>query len=134
MVEVGSRAGGTLFSDCKVVEKGKEEEHLRKMMEDMASNVDPDIVEVISDVMKAMMDPTRIRIVAMAKARGKVYGCEVEAAFGLNEPMASYHLRFLAKAKVLARKRERKMTAYVPGGGIGWAIAEKVLETVKGKI
>ncbi|MGC8773413.1 MAG: ArsR/SmtB family transcription factor [Conexivisphaera sp.] len=129
----GSRAGGATFSDCRVVENGKEEEHLRKILDDIARNVDPERVEIISDAMKAMMDPTRIRIVAMAKVKGKIYACEVESAFGISEPIASYHLRFLAKAKVLARRREGKMTAYVPGEGIGWAIAEKVLEMAKGR-
>ncbi len=119
------------FSECGLAEKGKEEEYLKKLLEDVASVVDQDKIATISKVMRALADPTRIRIVAMAKARRKLYECEIVGAFGLAQPTASYHLRLLSDANVLTKRREGKMIAYIPGEGIGWTIAEKVLEAAK---
>ncbi|MGC8555566.1 MAG: ArsR/SmtB family transcription factor [Conexivisphaera sp.] len=121
----------TRFSECGLAEKGKEEEYLKKIMDDVASVVEQDKVPIISRVMRAMADPTRIRIVAMAKARGKLYECEIVGAFGLAQPTASYHLRLLSDAGVLTKRREGKMIAYAPSEGLGWAIAERVLEAAK---
>jgi ArsR family transcriptional regulator len=119
------------FSECGFTEKGKEEEYLKKILDDVASAVDPDKIQQTSRVMRALADPTRVRIVAMAKARGKLYECEIVGAFGLAQPTASYHLRLLSDANVLAKRREGKMIAYVPSDGFGWAIANNVLETAK---
>ena len=128
---VDSNVSVVRFSECGLAEKGKEEEYLKKLLDDVASVIDQDKMAMVSRVMRALADPTRVRIVAMAKARRKLYECEIVGAFGLAQPTASYHLRLLSDAGVLAKKREGKMIAYVPSDGLGWAIAEQVLETAK---
>jgi ArsR family transcriptional regulator len=128
---VDSNVSVVRFSECGLAEKGKEEEYLKKLLDDVASVIDQDKMTMISRVMRALADPTRVRIVAMAKARRKLYECEIVGAFGLAQPTASYHLRLLFDAGVLAKRREGKMIAYVPSDGLGWAIAEQVLETAK---
>ncbi len=128
---VDSNVSVVRFSECGLAEKGKEEEYLKKLLDDVASVIDQDKMATVSRVMRALADPTRVRIVAMAKARRKLYECEIVGAFGLAQPTASYHLRLLSDAGVLAKRREGKMIAYVPSDGLGWAIAEQVLETAK---
>ncbi|MGC9075849.1 MAG: ArsR/SmtB family transcription factor [Conexivisphaera sp.] len=128
---VDSNVSVVRFSECGLAEKGEEEEYLKKLLDDVASVIDQDKMTMISRVMRALADPTRVRIVAMAKARRKLYECEIVGAFGLAQPTASYHLRLLFDAGVLAKRREGKMIAYVPSDGLGWAIAEQVLETAK---
>ncbi|BBE42830.1 ArsR/SmtB family transcription factor [Conexivisphaera calida] len=128
---VDSNVSVVRFSECGLAEKGKEEEYLKKLLDDVASVIDQDKMAMVSRVMRALADPTRVRIVAMAKARRKLYECEIVGAFGLAQPTASYHLRLLSDAGVLAKRREGKMIAYVPSDGLGWAIAEQVLETAK---
>ncbi|MDP7982431.1 MAG: ArsR/SmtB family transcription factor [Conexivisphaera sp.] len=128
---VDSNVSVVRFSECGLAEKGKEEEYLKKLLDDVASVIDQDKMTMVSRVMRALADPTRVRIVAMAKARRKLYECEIVGAFGLAQPTASYHLRLLSDAGVLAKRREGKMIAYVPSDGLGWAIAEQVLETAK---
>ncbi|HEU16859.1 MAG TPA: ArsR family transcriptional regulator [Nitrososphaeria archaeon] len=128
---VDSNVSVVRFSECGLAEKGKEEEYLKKLLDDVASVIDQDKMTMVSRVMRALADPTRVRIVAMAKARRKLYECEIVGAFGLAQPTASYHLRLLFDAGVLAKRREGKMIAYVPSDGLGWAIAEQVLETAK---
>ncbi|MGC8773055.1 MAG: ArsR/SmtB family transcription factor [Conexivisphaera sp.] len=128
---VDSNVSVVRFSECGLAEKGKEEEYLKKLLDDVASVIDQDKMTMVSRVMRALADPTRVRIVAMAKARRKLYECEIVGAFGLAQPTASYHLRLLSDAGVLAKRREGKMIAYIPSDGLGWAIAEQVLETAK---
>ncbi len=127
-----SEANLARFSECGLAEKGKEEEYLKKILEDVASVVNQSDIATISRVMRALADPTRVRIVAMVMARKKLYECEIVGAFGLAQPTASYHLRLLSDANVLAKRREGKMIAYVPSGDVGWRIAERVLTALKG--
>ncbi|PMP96294.1 MAG: hypothetical protein C0167_02380, partial [Nitrososphaera sp.] len=106
---VDSNVSVVRFSECGLAEKGKEEEYLKKLLDDVASVIDQDKMTMVSRVMRALADPTRVRIVAMAKARRKLYECEIVGAFGLAQPTASYHLRLLFDAGVLAKRREGKM-------------------------
>jgi len=126
-----SSADLTRFSDCGLAEKGKEEEYLRKIQADVASVVDPDKMGTLARIMRALADPTRIKVIAMVKARGRLYECEIVGAYGLAQPTASYHLRLLSDAGILAKRREGKMIAYIPGEGLGWKVAERALEIAR---
>lgn len=117
------------FSECGLAEEGKEREYLGEILEGIESVLEGDKPEKLAKVMKALADPTRLRIVAMAKSRGKLYECEIVGAFDMAQPTASYHLRMLADAGVLMKKREGRMIAYMPSDSVNWKIAEMIFET-----
>ena len=119
------------FSECGLVEKGKEREYLEEILGGIGDVLEGDKPEKLAKVMKALADATRLKIVAMARSRGKLYECEIVGAFDMAQPTASYHLRMLADTDILVKKREGRMIAYMPGDSVNWRIAETILEAAK---
>lgn len=55
--------------------------------------------------LKALADPTRLRIVALL-ARRETCVCDLEAALGISQSMTSHHLGVLRRAGLLAQRRD----------------------------
>ena len=65
-----------------------------------------------ASVMKALGDPTRVRMVnLLANAGGPVCVCDITAAVGLSQPTVSFHLKKLT-ATGLLRREQRGVWAY----------------------
>ena len=56
-------------------------------------------------VMKALSDPSRVKIVKMLEG-GEMCVCELREALGLAQPTVSKHLRVLEEAGVVASRKE----------------------------
>ena len=77
----------------------------------------PDITSeqagTLSDVFKALADPTRVRIVNMlANADEAVCVCEFTPHLGLAQPTVSFHLAKLRKAGLLEREQRGTWAYY----------------------
>jgi len=76
----------------------------------------------VAEVFKALSDPTRVRILAMLKARGRsccgliarsepgLCACDIEKAVGLSQAAVSHHMGLLRRSGLVeAEKRGRWM-------------------------
>lgn len=55
--------------------------------------------------LKALSDPTRLRIVQILAANGSVCACDLEKPLGLRQPTVSHHLRQLTEAGLIVRDK-----------------------------
>ncbi|GIG54578.1 ArsR/SmtB family transcription factor [Demequina activiva] len=62
-------------------------------------------VASLSARLKALGDPTRLRIVQILAANGSVCACDLEEPLGLSQPTVSHHLRQLAAAGIVERDK-----------------------------
>ena len=67
-----------------------------------------------ADLLTALADPVRLRIVSMlAAARGgTACGCELEDPLGLAQPTVSHHLRILREAGLIVGERRGRWVHY----------------------
>jgi ArsR family transcriptional regulator, arsenate/arsenite/antimonite-responsive transcriptional repressor len=67
-----------------------------------------------ADLLTALADPARLRIVSMMAASpgGSVCGCELEDPLGLAQPTVSHHLRILREAGLIAGERRGRWVHY----------------------
>ena len=72
----------------------------------------------VTRLLKALADPTRLRIVALL-SRGELCVCHIQEALSLSQPNVSRHLRILRLAGVVADRRKGPWVHYrlVSGNG-----------------
>jgi ArsR family transcriptional regulator, arsenate/arsenite/antimonite-responsive transcriptional repressor len=70
-------------------------------------------------ILKALADPTRLRLVSMVVAHegGEACVCDLTEPLGLTQPTISHHLKILVDAGILTRDQRGKWAYYalVPG-------------------
>jgi ArsR family transcriptional regulator len=68
----------------------------------------------LAHVMKALADPTRLRLVSMVAAHenGEACVCELTDPLGLTQPTISHHLKILVDAGILTRSQRGKWAYY----------------------
>ncbi len=75
--------------------------------------------EGLARILKALADPTRLRLVSMVAAHegGEACVCDLTAPLGLTQPTISHHLKILVDAGILAREKRGVWAYYslVPG-------------------
>jgi ArsR family transcriptional regulator len=78
-----------------------------------APDITDEQAETLAGVLKAMADPTRVRIVNMlANADEPVCVCDVTPLLGLSQPTVSFHLAKLRKAGLLDREQRGTWAYY----------------------
>jgi len=67
----------------------------------------------LARILKALADPTRLRLVSMVAAHegGEACVCDLTAPLGLTQPTISHHLKILVDAGILSRDK-RGVWAY----------------------
>ncbi len=67
-----------------------------------------------ADLLAALADPVRLRIVSMLAAapEGTACGCELEDPLGLAQPTVSHHLRILREAGLVVGERRGRWVHY----------------------
>ncbi len=58
--------------------------------------------------LKALADPTRLRLVNIIAAAGEGCACDLPEAIGRAQPTVSHHLSILVKAGILGREQRGK--------------------------
>lgn len=73
-----------------------------------------DTAERLAGVLKALAEPTRLRLVSLIAGHegGEACVCDLTAQVGLRQPTVSHHLRILAEAGLLERTQRGKRTYY----------------------
>jgi ArsR family transcriptional regulator len=68
----------------------------------------------LAQVLKALADPTRLRLVSMVAAHqnGEACVCELTDPLGLTQPTISHHLKILVDAGILTRSQRGKWAYY----------------------
>ena len=73
----------------------------------------------LAQLLKALADPTRLRLVSMVAAHedGEACVCELTEPLGLTQPTISHHLKVLIDAGILTRNKRGVWAYYalVPG-------------------
>jgi len=73
-----------------------------------------DEAESLATVLKAIAEPTRLRLVSLiaAHADAEACVCDLTAPVGLSQPTVSHHLKILVDAGVLHREQRGKWAYY----------------------
>jgi ArsR family transcriptional regulator, arsenate/arsenite/antimonite-responsive transcriptional repressor len=68
----------------------------------------------LARILKALADPTRLRLVSMVAAHedSEACVCDLTAPLGLTQPTISHHLRILVEAGILTRDKRGKWAYY----------------------
>ena len=70
--------------------------------------------ESLAGVLKAIAEPTRLRLVSLVAAHtdGEACVCDLTQPVGLSQPTVSHHLKVLVDAGVLQREQRGKLAYY----------------------
>lgn len=86
------------------------QKHIRELKK-LAEEIDETDVKRRSYVLKALADPTRIKILHLLKKR-PMCNCEIMMALGLTEPNASHHLNLLRRDDIVTSEKVGKWVFY----------------------
>lgn len=64
--------------------------------------------EAMAQRLKALGDPTRLRLFSLISASGKQCACDLTEPLGVSQPTVSHHLRVLLDAGLLEREQRGK--------------------------
>lgn len=72
--------------------------------------LDEDQADELAHILKAMADPTRIRMLSMiaASPTGDLCACDLPDALGKSQPTVSHHLQQLTAAGLITREQRGK--------------------------
>ena len=92
---------------CECEDPKEHAEELERLVEQL----DEESVTRQSYILKAMADPTRIKILRLPKNR-PMCTCEIMVALNLTEPNASHHLNLLERNDIVESERSGKWIFY----------------------
>ncbi len=74
----------------------------------------PDEADQLAHILKAVADPTRLRLLSMvaARAQGEACVCDLIEPVGLSQGTVSHHLKVLVDAGLLNREQRGKWAYY----------------------
>ncbi|MGB7970340.1 MAG: metalloregulator ArsR/SmtB family transcription factor [Candidatus Deferrimicrobiaceae bacterium] len=81
-------------------------------------------------VMKAVADPTRVRILKLLEA-GEMCGCQIVAVLEMSQSTISKHLFLLKMAGLVKERKEKKWVHYALARSGGSRYARKMLNTLR---
>lgn len=85
--------------------------HQEQVAYALANIPDPDTIESLTDIFKALSDPNRLKIVT-ALAACELCVCDLAAVSGSSESAVSHQLRILRNLKIVRYRREGKIVFY----------------------
>ncbi len=90
--------------DCRVI-------HEDRVVNAQEKALEPSEIERVSQLFKALGDPTRLRIVK-ALEFGEMCVCDLAAFLGISESAVSHQLRTLRQLQLVANRREGPILYY----------------------
>ncbi|MEJ2656806.1 MAG: metalloregulator ArsR/SmtB family transcription factor [Desulfobacterales bacterium] len=85
--------------------------HQSKVVQATNHLPDPDTLQSLADIFKALSDPSRLKIVT-ALAVCELCVCDLAAVSGSSESAVSHQLRILRNLKIVRYRREGKIVFY----------------------
>ena len=76
-----------------------------------AAAVDPETVGALSEIFRALGDPTRVRILDVL-SHGELCVCDLAAVLSLSQSAVSHQLRLLRGLRLVRARREGRMVFY----------------------
>lgn len=77
----------------------------------------------LAQVLAALADPVRLRLLSLVAAQGQVCSCDLEGSLGRSQPTVSHHTRILANAGLITAQKRGKWT--------WWSVAPDRLAAVR---
>lgn len=79
-----------------------------------SGGLDQEAAETLAVVLKALAEPTRLRLVSIiaAHAGGEACICDLTEPVGLTQPTVSHHMKVLVDAGLLTREQRGKWAYY----------------------
>lgn len=74
--------------------------------------ISADDAEVIAVPLRALAEPTRLRIVSLLSNGGEVCVCDLTEPLALSQPTVSHHMKVLAEAGLVTREQRGKWAYY----------------------
>lgn len=74
--------------------------------------ISADEAEEIAASLRALAEPTRLRIVSLLSAGGEVCVCDLTEPLELSQPTVSHHMKVLAAAGLVTREQRGKWAYY----------------------
>ncbi|MCS6711819.1 helix-turn-helix transcriptional regulator [Brachybacterium sp. EF45031] len=76
--------------------------------------LDADTADRIAGMLKALSDPTRLRLLSHVAAQGceSVCACDLAAPLGITQPTVSHHMKKLVDAGLLTREQRGRWAHY----------------------
>ena len=71
----------------------------------LAAPLGEDEAGALAQLLSALADPVRLRLVSLVAERGELCSCDLEAPLGRSQPTISHHTRVLADAGLLQAER-----------------------------
>jgi len=102
------------------------QEHLQELKK-LTKEIDEEDVRKRSYQLKALADPTRLKVIYLLKNRA-MCTCEIMAALNLTEPNASHHLNLLERNGIVRSQKTGKWVFYK----LNQTIAETILRGLMG--
>lgn len=83
----------------------------------MAAPLSEDEATELAQLLGALADPVRLRLLSLVAAQGEVCSCDLEGPLERSQPTVSHHTRILAEAGLIAGDRRGRWTwwSVVPG-------------------
>lgn len=81
--------------------------------------------ELMADRLKALADPTRLRIVALLKTRDFCI-CELVPYFNISQPAVSKHMQRLRAVKLVSEQRKGQWVFYSLAGDLPSSIQDLI--------
>jgi ArsR family transcriptional regulator len=69
-----------------------------------------DGARALAQVMTALSDPVRLRLLSLVASEGEVCSCNLEAPLGKSQPTISHHTRILSEAGLIVGEKRGKWT------------------------
>ena len=85
--------------------------HMAKVKRAVDNIPDPNILQSMTDIFKALSDPSRLKIVTALSAC-ELCVCDLAAVCGASESAVSHQLRILRNLKIVRFRREGKSVFY----------------------
>lgn len=92
--------------------------------------IDAVSAERLAGVLKALAEPTRLRLVSFIAAHGtdgEACVCDLTAPVGLSQPTVSHHLKVLVDAGLITREQRGKWAYYSMVPGALGAVADALM-------
>ena len=75
-------------------------------------SLDPEAADIMAIRLKALGDPTRLRLFSLISASGEQCACDLTEPLGVSQPTVSHHLRILLDAGLVTREQRGKWAFY----------------------
>ena len=85
--------------------------HQERVDRAQAHALEPEIIDGLAALFKALADPGRIRILH-ALSQGEMCVCDLAAFVGISESAVSHHLRMLRQLRLVANRRAGAVLYY----------------------